>query len=397
MSSSNIIETSEHALVVFFSRAGENYCATGNQMLEIGHTWHLAQNIARMTKAPLFELKPAVAYPVGYQETVEIAKREWEKNERPALARPVADMKNMLAGLRVLYLGFPIWCGTFPRHVATFLDGAREMGVLKGTVIVPFSTQEGSGFGNSIGELARLAPEAVIAPGFTYPGIKAAEAEDDVRNWLAGPVVSRVITRAMAGDFQQTTAIRPVAEGCALLARRRSIKPKYLTLPVPSLEELSRIVQAAMRVPDHKTLVPYRFALVDEAARGQLADLYEAAARRLGADDEKASKARSKAKKGPMIVAFIARRIENDEVSREEELLTAGAALGQFMQALALEGFGGIVLSGSVLEDEGLQQAFCDTASERVLAWITVGTPSADAPESEAETRTPPFSVWTGK
>ena len=28
MSSGNVIETSTHALVVFFSRAGENYCAT---------------------------------------------------------------------------------------------------------------------------------------------------------------------------------------------------------------------------------------------------------------------------------------------------------------------------------------------------------------------------------
>lgn len=406
MSSGNVIETSTHALVVFFSRAGENYCATGNQMIEVGHTLRVAQKVARLAKAPILELEPETPYPTGYQATVDIAKREWEKNERPALASSVAQkLKTALAGIRVLYLGFPIWCGTFPRHVATFLDAAREMGALEGTLILPFSTQEGSGFGNSLGELARLAPQAIIAPGFTCQGIKAAESEDGVRAWLSGPVVTRSIALAMKGDFQESQsegsdgsdAKEKSCCGSLLLARRMSIKPKYLTTPAPSMEALYRIAQAAMRVPDHNRLVPYRYVVIDEAAREVLGQCFEEAARRRGADDEKAARARSKAKKGPMLIAFITRTPEDPEVSREEMLLTAGASLGQFMQALALEGFGGIVLSGSVLEDEMLQKSFCIDPSEKVLAWITVGTPAQDAPRGEAESREPPLSVWTGK
>lgn len=404
MSSGNVIETSTHALVVFFSRAGENYCATGNQMIEVGHTLRVAQNVARLTQSPILELVPEHPYPAEYQATVDIAKREWEKNERPALARSVVEkLKAMLSGVRVLYLGFPIWCGTFPRHVATFLDAARDMGALEGTLILPFSTQEGSGFGNSLGELARLAPQAIIAPGFTCQGIKAAESENGVRAWLSGPVVNRSIALAMEGDFQnnrndaESAAKETPSCGCALLAQRTSLKPKYLTTPAPSMQTLEHIAQAAMRVPDHNHLVPYRYVVIDENAREALGACFEDAARRQGADDEKAARARSKAKKGPMLIAFVARTPEEPEVSREEMLLTAGASLGQFMQALALEGFGGIVLSGSVLEDEALQKAFCSSPCEKVLAWITVGTPAQDAPTPEAETRRPPLSVWTGK
>lgn len=403
MSSGNVIETSTHALVVFFSRAGENYCATGNQMIEVGHTLRVAQNVARLTQSPILELVPELPYPAGYQATVDIAKREWEKNERPALASSVAQkLKTALAGIRVLYLGFPIWCGTFPRHVATFLDAAREMGALEGTLILPFSTQEGSGFGNSLGELARLAPQAIIAPGFTCQGIKATESENGVSAWLSGPVVTRSIALAMKGDFQESQSEGSDAKeksccGSLLLARRTSIKPKYLTTPAPSMQTLEHIAQAAMRVPDHNRLVPYRYVVIDEAAREVLGQRFEEAARRRGADDEKAARARSKAKKGPMLIAFVARTPEDPEVSREEMLLTAGASLGQFMQALALEGFGGIVLSGSVLEDEMLQKSFCSDPSEKVLAWITVGTPAQDAPRGEAESREPPLSVWTGK
>ena len=66
------------------------------------------------------------------------------------------------------------------------------------------------------------------------------------------------------------------------------------------------------------------------------------------------------------------------------------------MQALSLEGFGGIVLSGSALEDEELQKAFCRDEGERVAAWITVGTPAQNAPQPQPETREPPVSVWEG-
>ena len=274
MSSGNVIETSTHALVVFFSRAGENYCATGNQMIEVGHTLRVAQNVARLTQSPILELAPEHPYPADYQATVDIAKREWEKNERPALARSVVEkLKTMLSGVRVLYLGFPIWCGTFPRHVATFLDAARDMGALEGTLILPFSTQEGSGFGNSLGELARLAPQAIIAPGFTCQGIKAAESENGVRAWLSGPVVNRSIALAMEGDFQNTKNDAESAAketppcGCALLAQRTSLKPKYLTTPAPSMQTLEHIAQAAMRVPDHNHLVPYRYVVIDENAQ----------------------------------------------------------------------------------------------------------------------------------
>ena len=178
------------------------------------------------------------------------------------------------------------------------------------------------------------------------------------------------------------------------LASRRSLKPKHLGTPAPNKEELSKLVQTAMRVPDHNQSTPYRFVVIEDEDRGELARLYEQAAESLGADEEKAAKARSKAFKGPMIVAFIVRRTLLDEQSSFEALLTAGAALGQFMQALAAAGFGGIVLSGSLLADAGLQSAFCQDKTEKLVAWITIGTPSPDAPQPAVEDRAPVLSSW---
>lgn len=179
------------------------------------------------------------------------------------------------------------------------------------------------------------------------------------------------------------------------LLSRRSLKPKYLTTPTPTLEVLAHAARAALRAPDHDSLTPYRFVAIREEDRERLADLFEAAARQKTTDEEKLAKARSKAKKGPQLVAFIfSPKKEQDDVSETEQLITAGAALEQFLLALKAQGFAAIVLSGSALNAPEVQAAFIQSPSERVLAWITCGTAKKDAPQAEKETRDGPLSVW---
>lgn len=179
------------------------------------------------------------------------------------------------------------------------------------------------------------------------------------------------------------------------LLSRRSLKPKYLTTPTPTLEVLTHAARAALRAPDHDSLTPYRFVVIREEDREKLADLFEAAARQKTTDEEKLAKARSKAKKGPQLVAFIfSPKKEQDEVSETEQLITAGAALEQFLLALKAQGFASIVLSGSALKAPEVQAAFIQSPSEQVLAWITCGTAKEDAPQAKKETRDGPLSVW---
>ncbi len=51
------------------------------------------------------------------------------------------------------------------------------------------------------------------------------------------------------------------------LLSRRSSKPALLEAPGPSEEELTRILTAAARVPDHKKLTPWRFVVFAGEAR----------------------------------------------------------------------------------------------------------------------------------
>ncbi len=178
------------------------------------------------------------------------------------------------------------------------------------------------------------------------------------------------------------------------LLTRRSVKPKHLKAPAPTVDALAAAARAALRAPDHDGLAPYRFVAIREEDREKLADRFEAAARAKTADEEKIAKTRSKAKKGPAIVAFVFSPKTESPVSETEQLITAGAALDQFLLALKAQGFGGIVLSGSALEDAGVQAAFVKAPGEKLVAWITCGTPDEEASAPAEETREGPLSVW---
>jgi len=53
------------------------------------------------------------------------------------------------------------------------------------------------------------------------------------------------------------------------LASRRSASPKAMGEPGPTPEQLSEILNAAVRVPDHGKLTPWRFILFEGGARAE--------------------------------------------------------------------------------------------------------------------------------
>lgn len=175
------------------------------------------------------------------------------------------------------------------------------------------------------------------------------------------------------------------------LLTRRSLKPKYLTLPFPTKDQIETAARAALRAPVHGNDFPCRFVIIPDIKRDTLAELFRSAAAMQGADQEKQERAASKAFKGPLLVAFVVNVSANGNTT--ESLISAGAALEQFLLALKVQGFGAITLSGSVLESPVLQAAFCKTPSEKLVAWITIGTP-AEGVAFAPETGEAPLSVW---
>ncbi|MDO4670306.1 MAG: hypothetical protein Q4A67_02415 [Aerococcus sp.] len=93
------------AVVVYFSRAGENVIDGQHVVTPVGNTAVVARKIADQRHLPLMEILPVIPYPKSYQATLEIAKEKKNAKERPAI-KPLK-----LPETEALYLGYPIWWG----------------------------------------------------------------------------------------------------------------------------------------------------------------------------------------------------------------------------------------------------------------------------------------------
>lgn len=160
-------------LIVYFSRTGYNY---PNQWLEIGHTARVAGYIADLTGGERFEIVPVVPYPDDYQETVAIAREEYDNNARPAIKNKIENMDVY----ETIFIGGPIWNGAMPMIIRTFYESYN----LSGKTLVPFTTHAGSGLGDSE-QLARsYYPDNTILGGLAVQGTNSVNARGDVEAWL---------------------------------------------------------------------------------------------------------------------------------------------------------------------------------------------------------------------
>ncbi len=165
-------------LVTYFSRTGENY-GVGN--IEKGNTCIVAEMIAAATGGTLFEIEPVKAYPAGYDDCVDIAKKEQEAGARPAIKGDIA-----VEDYDVIFIGYPNWWGDMPMAVYTFIEKHNW----QGKTVVPFCTHEGSGLSATERYIATACKGADVAvgKGLAIQGRVAQEnraaAQKKVNGWL---------------------------------------------------------------------------------------------------------------------------------------------------------------------------------------------------------------------
>ena len=165
------------ALVVFFSRAGENYNVG---VVEEGNTARLARIIAEQVGADTFEIIPEKAYPVDYEATKVIATRERQNDERPAYLGKLESWERY----DTVFIGYPIWWGGIPMILYSFMEDYDW----SGKTVIPFNTHEGSGQGGTVTQIEALCPGATMLQGLAVRGSKAQNdlegATQDVMVWL---------------------------------------------------------------------------------------------------------------------------------------------------------------------------------------------------------------------
>lgn len=152
------------ALVAYFS-------ATGTTRV-------VAQDLAEVTVATLYEIKPEARYTAAdldwrnkeSRSSVEMA----DKNSRPAIIKDLKDADSF----DIIYIGFPIWWYTAPTIINTFIETYG----FEGKRVVFFATSGGSGIDKANEEFKALYPKIDWKAGKILNGANKTE----IKAWVEG-------------------------------------------------------------------------------------------------------------------------------------------------------------------------------------------------------------------
>ena len=145
-------------LIVYFSRTGT--------------TERAAERIHELTGAQLVKIEAAQSYPSSYEATLNRAEREQSQNARPAVTTTVDHMEQY----DTIYVGYPIWYGTAPMPVFTFLESYD----LSGKTIIPFCTSGSSGISESMNDIRSSCPDSTVREG------RRVNDTGVIESWLSG-------------------------------------------------------------------------------------------------------------------------------------------------------------------------------------------------------------------
>ena len=164
----------EKALVVFFSHAGDNY-AVGN--IQVGNTKIVADYISDITGADQFEIVTHKYDGMAYKPLCDLAKVEQQRGELPEYEGSID-----VAQYSTVFIGGPVWWGTYPQVMFTFFSKCD----LGGKTIIPFTTHEGSGLGNCVNDVKKAYPKATVKDGFSIYGHDVRSGKAAIEKWLKG-------------------------------------------------------------------------------------------------------------------------------------------------------------------------------------------------------------------
>ena len=118
-----------------------------------GTTKEVAERIANVTDADIFEITPAEPYDDADLDWHDDNSRTTIEMNDPDCRPEIANDTVQLEDYSTVYIGYPIWWGDAPRIMSTFVESHS----FEGMTVIPFCTSGSSPIGKSGENLASQA------------------------------------------------------------------------------------------------------------------------------------------------------------------------------------------------------------------------------------------------
>ena len=166
------------------------------------------------------------------------------------------------------------------------------------------------------------------------------------------------------------------------IQRRTSVR-RFRPDPVER-ETIERLLECAVRAPNHKLTEPWRFAVLTGAAVGRFADLRARDRLERHADpgsadaSAAAEKMRREVAETPALVVVMC-AVSADDNTREEDYAAAMMAAATFMIAARSLGLGTFLKTGGIMRNPDVQALVGLPEGFRIVGVVSLGIPAEPA------------------
>jgi len=188
-------------------------------------------------------------------------------------------------------------------------------------------------------------------------------------------------------------------EAIDLLTTRRSVLVRHLGDPGPSQDELNRILEAGMRVPDHGKIGPWRIQVINkagQAALGELCAKLYAEEHGERANDKMVEFERKRPGRAPVLLAVTSRLEVPHNIPELEQRLSGGALCMNILNAAHALGYGAQWLTEWPAFNDEVKKMLGHDPSTDIIGFIYIGTPTQEPKPRNRPEFDAVVSEWSG-
>ena len=187
-----------------------------------------------------------------------------------------------------------------------------------------------------------------------------------------------------------------MSEPLTLLMQRHSTPSRQLGEPAPDKDQLKALLKAAIRVPDHGKLVPFRLIKLKGKSKLRFGELVADIAKRNEPhlSESKLDKERHRYTFAPLVLVLLACIDQHSKVPALEQQLTAGCVAQNILLGAFELGIGAQWLTGWAAYDPDVAKLLHLKSNEQVIAFIHMGTPQMDVPDRDRPALKGLLSTW---
>lgn len=232
---------------------------------QTGATEKVAQLIAAKTGADCEKYTVTPAYDGDFNATIARCQEEMKNGTVPELVPLTKDV----AKYDTIYLGFPIWFGTYAPPVAALFKHID----LRGKVVVPFCTFGSGGVEAAVEKLKAELPLATVLDGYGIRSARVDKAADEVNCFLTNAGIlpgekivlpdfseARRITKAENDIFKAACDSYSMPLGIPVMCCSRALKDAteyiFVTKENKKVKDKDAKTKIYVTVPNDKNLKP---------------------------------------------------------------------------------------------------------------------------------------------